>query len=421
MVSFDSNHSLIKGINAMQILDSRGNPTIKTTVFTECGAFSASVPSGASTGKFEAFELRDNGKAFHGKGVQKAVNNVNKKIAPKLKGKSCLLQKELDELMIELDGSENKRNLGANAILSVSLALARAGAFHSGKQLHEYLADFSCIKLPKKPCFPVPMLNIINGGKHAGLENDIQEHMIVPNGKKFSENLRISAEVYTELKKLLSKKFGATAVMLGDEGGFAPLQLKDTHARLDLMQKAIDNLGYAKKFSFALDCAASEFYNLKTKKYSLWEKKFSAEKLTDFYEELFSQYNIVSIEDPFAENDLPAWINFTQSFGKCLNIVGDDLLVTNPEKILIASDLNACNSLLLKVNQIGTLTEAINALMIARASCWNVIVSHRSGETEDAFIADLAVALQAEFVKFGAPARSERTCKYNRLLELELK
>lgn len=411
--------SRINKINALQILDSRGNPTLKTTISTDCGSFSASVPSGASTGKFEAFELRDGGKKFHGKGVLKAINNVNKKISRKLKGKSCTPQEELDTLMIELDGTPNKKKLGANAILSVSLALSRAGAFHAGKPLHQYIADFAGIKLPKKPKFPTPMLNIINGGKHAGIKNDFQEHMIVPKSKTFSEALRLSSEVYQELKNLLKKKFGAESILLGDEGGFAPAKLKNAESRLDLMQKAINNLGYEKKFSFALDCAASEFYKERGKKYLLGKKKFSAEKLIDYYEKLLSQYKIISIEDLFSQDDWHAWLLFTKAFGKKLNIVGDDLLVTNPERVLLAGDLEACNSLLLKVNQIGTLTEAVDSAVLARIADWKVIISHRSGETCDSFIADLAIALQAEYVKFGAPARAERTCKYNRLLELE--
>lgn len=420
MLKKKSNHSKIKSINATQILDSRGNPTLKTAVSTECGAFSASVPSGASTGKFEAFELRDGGKKFHGKGVQRAVNNVNSKISKKLKNKSCIEQEELDELMIALDGTHNKKKLGANAILSVSLALARAGAFHSGKQLHEYLAEFAGIRLSKKPTLPTPMLNIINGGKHAGLQNDFQEHMIVPlKTKSFAESLRLSSEVYQELRILLKKKFGAQSILLGDEGGFAPAKLKDPIARLDLMQKAIDRLGYEKKFAFALDCAASEFFKPRGKKYFIGKKKFSAEKLTNYYEKLISQYKIISIEDPFSEEDWGSWMLFTEAFGKKLTIVGDDLLVTAPERVLLAGDLNACNSLLLKVNQIGTLTEAIDSAVLSRIADWKIIVSHRSGETSDPFIADLSVALQAEFVKFGAPARSERTSKYNRLLELE--
>ncbi|MDO8428136.1 MAG: phosphopyruvate hydratase [Candidatus Diapherotrites archaeon] len=407
---------LIAKIHSRQVLDSRGTPTIETTIFTDYGSFSAMVPSGASTGSFEAVELRDNGKSFHGKSVQKAIQNVNQIIAPKLKNFPVCNQKELDQLLIKLDGTENKRKLGANAILSVSLAAARASAFACDLPLYSYLSELAGTKTVS---LPVPQMNVINGGKHAGFEHDVQEHMFFPSKfKTFSQALQASTDCYHELKNLLKKKFGPTAIAVGDEGGFVP-PLNSVEKRLDFMTQAIDEQGYSGKISLALDCAASEFYNKETHTYKLGNKIFSSSELIDFYSELISKYPIVSIEDGFAEEDWQAWQMFTKKMSKKIQIVGDDLLVTNSKRIQKAIKQKSCNSLLLKVNQIGTLTESIQAFQLARKHNWNVVVSHRSGETEDSFIADLVVGLNAGQSKFGAPARSERTAKYNRLLAIE--
>ncbi len=404
----------IKTVRAIQVLDSRGNPTIKCFVETGKGQVSAMVPSGASTGKFEAVELRDNGKEYGGKSVQKAVSNVNEVIGPKVMGMNATDQEAIDKAMIELDGTENKAMLGANAILSVSLAVARAGAISEGKGLFEYLGE----KFGNRDFrLPLPQFNILNGGKHAGFEHDIQEHMIAPlKAKSFSEGLRMSVEVYHELKGELKEKFGARAVTLGDEGGFVP-PISSTEERLELMVGAIERAGYSGEIKLALDPAASEFFE--DGKYSIGEKELGAGELTDYYLDLCSRFPIYSIEDGFAEEDWPAWQEFTKRMGEKIQIVGDDLLVTNPKRIKKALELKACNALLLKVNQIGTLTESFEAARLAKKNDWGLVISHRSGETSDAFIADLAVGIAAGQSKFGAPARSERNAKYNRLLEIE--
>ncbi|MFH1234311.1 MAG: phosphopyruvate hydratase [Candidatus Diapherotrites archaeon] len=404
----------IKSVRAMQILDSRANPTVKCFVETADGISSAAVPSGASTGTFEALELRDGGKEYGGKSVRKAVSNIKKIIAPKVKGMDCLKQEEIDCFMVELDGTENKSKLGANAILAVSLAVARAGALSEGKELFEYLGKkFG----NKKFSLPLPMLNIMNGGKHAGFEHDIQEHMISPmKPKSFGEGLRMGVETYMVLKAKLKKKFGATAIALGDEGGFAP-PIESTEERLELMLESAQEAGYGNEIKFSIDCAASEFFE--NGKYLLGKKQFSAGELVDYYADLCKRFPIYSIEDGFAEEDWQAWQEFTKKAGSKLQIVGDDLLVTNPKRISKAVELNACNALLLKVNQIGSLTESFDAARLAFKNKWNVVISHRSGETCDSFIADLAVGIGAAQCKFGAPARSERAEKYNRLLEIE--
>ena len=404
----------IKSIRAMQVLDSRGNPTIKCFLETDQGVVSAMVPSGASTGKFEAVELRDNGKEYGGKSVLKAVSNVNSIIGPKVNGMDVTELEAIDRLMIELDGTENKARLGANAILSVSLAVARAGAIAEGKELFEYLGE----KFGNKNFeLPRPQLNIMNGGKHAGFEHDIQEHMIAPlKAKSFTDGLRKSVEVYHALKSELKEKFGARAVALGDEGGFVP-PISSTEERLELMVGAIEKAGYSGEIELALDPAASEFFE--NGKYVIGKKEFEAGELSDYYLDLCSRFPIYSIEDGFAEEDWNAWQEFTKKAGNKLQIVGDDLLVTNPKRIQKALDLKACNALLLKVNQIGTLTESFEAARLAKKNNWNVVISHRSGETSDAFIADLVVGIAAGQSKFGAPARSERNAKYNRLFEIE--
>ncbi|RLG69804.1 MAG: phosphopyruvate hydratase [Candidatus Iainarchaeum archaeon] len=405
---------MIEGIRARQILDSRGNPTIECEIRTVKGTVRAAVPSGASTGSFEAIELRDNEKAFRGKGVLKAVQNINTIIAPKLTGKDPIKQRELDELMLKLDNTQNKSKLGANAIVAVSLAIARAGSLIKDKQLFEYIAELSGAK---EVFLPVPQMNVLNGGKHAGLKNDIQEHMIVPlKFESYSEALQAGCEVYYFLKDILKQKFGARAALVGDEGGFVP-PIETTRERLELMEKAIDEAGYKGKVLIALDSAASEFFYENT--YVLGEEELSSGEMIDFYNELIKSFAIFSIEDALAEEDWQGWQELTKKLGNKVQIVGDDLLVTNAERIKKAIELQACNALLLKVNQIGTLSEAIDAAKLAFQNNWQVVVSHRSGETCDPFIASLVVGLGAKQCKFGAPARSERNSKYNHLLRIE--
>ncbi len=399
------------------MLDSRGNPTLEVNVFTDSYSATSIVPSGASTGIHEALELRDNDKKrYNSKGVLKAVTNVNKIIAKKLIGKDCRKQREIDNILIELDGTENKSRLGANAILAVSMAVCKVGSICSNKESYSYIRKLSN---SKKIILPIPQMNIINSGKHVGVYNDIQEHMIVPMGfKTFSNALRAGVETYQNLKNILKKKYGAKAILLGDEGGFAP-PIKSIEERLELLLKAVDESGYKGKIKLALDCAASEFYNEKSGKYKIINKKYNKDQLVDYYKNLIKKYPIVSVEDGFAQDDWQGWKLFNKELGKKIQIVGDDLLVTNIMRIKKALNENACNALLLKVNQIGTVTEAIDAAGISFKNKWNVIVSHRSGETEDSFIADLCVGVAASQCKFGAPARSERTAKYNRLLRIE--
>jgi len=372
--------SEIVAIKARQVLDSRGNPTVEAEVRTEKGSFFGIVPSSASTGSNEALELRDNGKAFSGKGVLKAVSNVNEIIAPKVKGLDCRKQKEIDDLMIELDGTKSKEKLGANAILAVSMAVCRAGAAANEKPLYEYIAELSG---NKKFVLPAPQLNVMNGGKHAGLEEDIQEQMIVPvSFNSFAESIQAGVETYHALKGILKKKFGAQATLLGDEGGFVPA-VKSTEERLDLIEQAIKDAGYEGKIRIALDSASSEFFE--NGKYRLYGKEYSAEELVDYYVDLVEKYKIISLEDGMSEEDWIGWKALTAKLGDRIQIVGDDLLVTNPERIQKAIDEEACNSLLLKINQIGTITESIEAANLSTKNNWTIVVSHRSGETEDAF------------------------------------
>ena len=409
----------IRKIRAREVLDSRGNPTIEVDLTTKSCCAKSIVPSGASTGIHEALELRDeNKKRYRGKGVLKAVDNVNRIIAKKIIGLDCRQQRKIDNILIELDGTENKSKLGANSILGVSMAVCKAGAICSNKQLYQHTQKLSN---SKKLILPVPQMNLINSGKHAGVDNDIQEHMIMPvDFKNFREALRAGTEVYHSLKNILKQKYGARATLLGDEGGFAP-PIKNVEERLGLLLKAIKESGYNGKIKLALDCAASEFYNEKTNQYTIINKRYNKEELIDFYKSLTKKFPIVSIEDGFAQDDWRGWVLLTKELSNKIQIVGDDLLVTNLMRIRKALDENACNSLLLKVNQIGTVTEAIDAAGIAFKNKWNVVVSHRSGDTEDSFIADLAVGIGANQSKFGAPARSERTAKYNRLLRIEEK
>lgn len=408
----------ITKIKARGVLDSRGNPTVAVNLQTKDCCVNSMVPSGASTGIHEALELRDNGKRYNGKGVLKAVSNVNKIIAKKLIGLDCRSQREIDGILIELDGTENKSRLGANTILAVSMAVYRAGASCSGLPLYEHIQKISG---SKKLLLPVPQMNVINSGKHAGVEHDVQEHMIMPvNFKSFNEALRAGVETYHTLKNVLKKKFGAKAILLGDEGGFAP-PVENVEDRLNLLMDAIQQAGYSGKIKLALDPAASEFYNEKNRLYRILDKNFNNGQLVDFYRDLIKKFPIISIEDGFAQDDWSGWGIFCKELGNKIQIVGDDLLATNITRIRKALEEKSCNALLLKVNQIGTVTEAIDAANISFKNKWNVVVSHRSGETEDSFIADLVVGIGANQSKFGAPARSERTAKYNRLLRIEEK
>lgn len=406
--------SEIIAVKALEVLDSRGNPTVKCIVKTSTHAASAIVPSGASTGKHEALELRDNDQRYGGKGVQKAVKNVNNALSKIVVGMDCTSQEEIDNAMIAADGTPTKSKAGANAILAVSLAACKAGAMSKNISLYQHLQEIS---KTKKLTLPIPQLNIINSGKHAGLENDVQEHMILPTEfSSYGEALRAGVETYHTLKNILKKKYGAQATLLGDEGGFAP-PIKSLHERLSLVMEAIDKAGYSKKIKLGLDCASSEFFSKGM--YTINGSQYDAHELIDFYKELSKAYPLVTIEDGMAEDDWHGWQELTKEMGRKVQLVGDDLLVTNTKRIIEAVRKNAANALLLKVNQIGTVTESINAAHMCTRNRWNVVVSHRSGETEDDFIADLVVGLGASQSKFGAPARSDRTSKYNRLLEIE--
>ncbi|VVB52547.1 Enolase [uncultured archaeon] len=409
--------SIIKAVVAREVLDSRGNPTVEAELTTNAGVFRAIVPSGASTGTHEAVELRDGDKSrYGGKGVLNAVGNVNKVIAAKVVGMDVLDQRGLDNVLIGLDGTPNKGKLGANAILAVSMAATKAAAVSKGVPLYAHIARIS---QSKGVVLPVPQLNVINGGKHAGLENDIQENMFMPIGaKSFSEGLRAGAETYHVLKKILKAKYGAGAIGLGDEGGFAP-PIKTPQERLDTLVKAIDEAGYTGVISLALDSASSEFYYKDKGKYNVSGKEYSSAELVDFYADLVSTYPVVSIEDGMAEDDWEGWVLLNKKLGGKIQLTGDDLLVTNVERIKTAIQKKAANSVLIKVNQIGSVSESIDAVQMTQKQGWTATVSHRSGETEDAFIADFAVGVDAGQLKTGAPARSERLAKYNQLLRIE--
>ena len=397
-------------IRAREILDSRGNPTIECEIDTEFASETAMVPSGASTGEKEALELRDGDKRYHGKGVKKAVKNVNERIAPLLIGENVLDQRKIDFFMLEMDNTRNKSNLGANAILSVSLACARAAASSLGLPLYRYLN-------PNSYLLPIPMMNIINGGAHAGNSLEFQEFMILPvNLESFKEALRVGTEVYHELKNVLKEKYGKTAINIGDEGGFAP-PMSDIEEPFEMILKAMENLGYNKNIRFAIDSAPSYFYNKKTEKYTISEKEYTNMELLELYKELVSKYNIVSIDDPFYEEDYEGFEVITEEMK--IQIVGDDIFVTNPELLRMGIEKKLCNALLLKINQIGSITEAMEAAELALKNKYNVVVSHRSGETVDTSIADISVALNSGQIKTGAPCRGERVAKYNRLLKIE--
>lgn len=415
----------IHKIHARQIFDSRGNPTVEVDLTTEKGVFRAAVPSGASTGIHEALELRDGVKSdYVGKGVSKAVANVNQIIAPELIKANLDVkdQKAIDEFMLSLDGTKNKSKLGANAILGVSLAVAKAGAAEKGVPLYQHIADLAGSKQPF--VLPVPAFNVINGGSHAGNKLAMQEFMILPTGaKSFSEAMKIGSEVYHSLKSVIKAKYGQDATNVGDEGGFAP-NIQDNREGLELLKEAIGKAGYTDKIKIGMDVAASEFYkesghyDLDFKNQNSDKSKWlKGDKLADLYKEFIKEYPIVSIEDPFDQDDWEAWSNLTGSVD--IQIVGDDLTVTNPERITTAIEKKACNALLLKVNQIGTVSESIQAAKLSQSDGWGVMVSHRSGETEDSTIADLVVGLRTGQIKTGAPCRSERLAKYNQLLRIE--
>ena len=404
--------SKINSVNAREILDSRGNPTVEVEVVLDDKSVGrAAVPSGASTGAFEAAELRDGGPRYLGKGVANAVKNVTQKIAPVVSGMSALDQRAIDQKMISLDGTKNKSVLGANAILGVSLATARAASNSANQSLFKYLGGSNAKTLP------VPMMNILNGGAHADTNVDIQEFMIAPIGAdSFKESLRWGAEIYHSLKSVLKKKGLATSI--GDEGGFAP-NLDSNRAALDLILVAIEGAGFkvGSQIALAMDVAATEFFS--EGKYEFEGKSLTSEQMIAYYSDLVSNYPLVSIEDPLDEDDWSGWAKLTSELGEKIQIVGDDLFVTNPERLAKGIKGKTANALLVKVNQIGTLTETIDAVNMAHENNYKSMMSHRSGETEDTTIADLSVALNCGQIKTGAPARSERVAKYNQLLRIE--
>ncbi|KAG0462857.1 hypothetical protein HPP92_021333 [Vanilla planifolia] len=411
----------VKSVKARQIIDSRGNPTVEVDLVT-ADLYRSAVPSGASTGIHEALELRDGDKSVYGgKGVLDAVRNVNEVIGPKLVGVDVRNQAVVDEIMLQLDGTPNKSNLGANAILGVSLSTCRAGAGGKGVPLYKHIQEISGTK---SLVMPVPAFNVINGGSHAGNNLAMQEFMILPVGaSSFGEALRMGCEVYHILKGIIKAKYGQDACNVGDEGGFAP-NVQDNREGLVLLLDAIEKAGYTGKIKIGMDVAASEFFT-KDGRYDLNFKKqpndgahvLSAQSLCELYKEFVRDFPIVSIEDPFDQDDWSSWKYLLSSVN--IQLVGDDLLVTNPDRIAEAINKKACNGLLLKVNQIGTVTESIKAALDSKAAGWGVMVSHRGGETEDNFIADLSVGLASGQIKTGAPCRSERLAKYNQLLRIE--
>ena len=404
--------AIIEALGAREILDSRGNPTVEVEVLLEDGtAARAAVPSGASTGAFEAVELRDGGKRYLGKGVEKAIKNIHDIIAPEVLGLDAQDQRLVDQTMIELDGTKNKAKLGANAILGVSLAVAKASAESADLSLFKYVGGNNAHILP------VPMMNILNGGAHADTNVDIQEFMIAPIGAdSFKESLRWGAEIYHALKSVLKKRGLATSI--GDEGGFAP-NLESNRAALDLILEAIDGAGFkvGKEIALAMDVAATEFFE--NGKYSFEGKQLSSAEMITYYAGLVSSYPLVSIEDPLNEDDWDGWAAITKELGNKVQLVGDDLFVTNPERLSRGIAAATANAMLVKVNQIGSLTETLDAVEMAHRAGYRNMMSHRSGETEDVTIADLAVATNCGQIKTGAPARSERVAKYNQLLRIE--
>ncbi|XP_033897864.1 gamma-enolase [Acipenser ruthenus] len=412
----------ILNIHAREILDSRGNPTVEVDLYTEKGMFRAAVPSGASTGIYEALELRDNDMSrYLGKGVLQAVDHINNTIRPALIESEVSVEKQekLDSMMLEMDGTENKSQFGANAILGVSLAVCKAGAAEKGVPLYRHIADLAG---NTELVLPVPAFNVINGGSHAGNKLAMQEFMVLPVGaESFRDALRVGAELYHTLKGVIKEKYGKDATSVGDEGGFAPNILENSEA-LELLKVAIEKAGFTDKVVIGMDVAASEFYrdgsyDLDFKSPDDPSRYISSDELADLYQGFIRDYPVVTIEDPFDQDDWEAWSKFTGNVG--IQVVGDDLTVTNPKRIERAVEEKACNCLLLKVNQIGSVTEAIQACKLAQENGWGVMVSHRSGETEDTFIADLVVGLCTGQIKTGAPCRSERLAKYNQLMRIE--
>ena len=392
----------IKNIRAREILDSRGNPTLRVYVDTENGEFVAGVPSGASTGEHEAIELRDGGDRLMGKGVKKAVRKIEEEIAPELIGTKVYNQKEIDEKLLELDGTENKENLGANAILGVSIAACKAGSFYSGMPLYEYIGELS----DNENSLPRPLFNVINGGSHTGGGVDFQEFMISPDEGSFKENYFKAAEIYQKLGSYLQDE-NPMWKNIGDEGGYVP-ELQTPDEVLSIIEKIAE-------VEVVLDVAATEFFDGNC--YQMKTGQKSTEEMIDYYKELIDKFPIIAIEDPLEENDFEGWSKINQRLDQV--IIGDDLLVTNPKRIKEAIDKDSCNGMILKVNQIGTITESLQAAKLAKENDWKIVVSHRSGETTDSFIADFAVGIGSQFIKSGAPARGERVVKYNRLLEIE--
>jgi len=413
----------IKRIHARSIYDSRGNPTVEVDLYTDKGLFRAGVPSGASTGIHEALELRDNVKTDHlGKAVHTAVRNVNEIIAPALIAKNFNVTQQnlIDNFMLELDGTKNKSKLGANAILGVSIAVCKAGAAERGVPLYRHIADLAG---HKEIIMPVPAFNVINGGSHAGNKLAMQEFMLLPTGaSNFREAMRMGSEIYHNLKSVIKAKYGLDACNVGDEGGFAP-NIQDNMEGLELLKTAIEKAGYTGKVQIGMDVAASEFYENGNYNLDFKSKEpnpslvVTPDQLAQIYQDMIKNYPVVSIEDAFDQDDWSSWTKFHSQTS--IQLVGDDLTVTNVERIKTAIENKACNCLLLKVNQIGSVTESINACNMAQSSGWGVMVSHRSGETEDSFIGDLVVGLGTGQIKTGAPCRSERLSKYNQLLRIE--
>jgi enolase len=411
--------SEIKEIKGREILDSRGNPTVEVEVLTESGFGRAEVPSGASTGSNEAWEKRDGDKGrYGGKGVREAVKSVNTVIKKELAGMDALEQREIDDRLIELDGTENKSNLGANSILGTSMAVCKAAAESLKKPLFAYICeDVAGTKL--QPELPVPIMNVLNGGEHAGNELSIQEFLILPFGfDRFSDSLRAGAETYHALKKVLAKRYGKIATNVGDEGGYAP-PMSRTEEPLEALTEAISEAGYSEaEIRLGMDAAASTFFDSKTQKYLIDGMEKEGSELIDFYQALVDKYPVESIEDPFEEESFELFAELTAKMpGKI--IIGDDLFVTNVKRLQEGINKKAANAILLKVNQIGSVSETLDTIRLASENGYKKVVSHRSGETEDTFIADLSVAVNAEIIKTGAPARGERTCKYNQLLRIE--
>nr|AAU84237.1 phosphopyruvate hydratase enolase [uncultured archaeon GZfos3D4] len=411
--------SEIKEIKGREILDSRGNPTVEVEVLTESGFGRAEVPSGASTGSNEAWEKRDGDKGkYGGKGVLEAVKSVNTVIKKELVGMDALEQREIDNRLIELDGTENKTKLGANSILGTSMAVCKAAAESLKKPLFAYICEnVAGMKLQAE--LPVPIMNVLNGGEHAGNELSVQEFLILPFGfDRFSDNLRAGAETYHALKKVLAKKYGKIATNVGDEGGYAP-PMSRTEEPLEVMTEAISEAGYSEsEIRLGMDAAASTFFNAKTQKYVIDGMEKEGSELIDFYQALVDKYPVESIEDPFDEESFELFAELTAKMPQKI-IIGDDLFVTNVNRLQEGINKKAANAILLKVNQIGSVSETLDTIRLASENGYKKVVSHRSGETEDTFIADLAVAVNAEIIKTGAPARGERTCKYNQLLRIE--